>query len=160
MSPFQCERLARKTFLLSLFTYIIGAHQGGIGSQYPVKKSAISQSAITFSIFPILNFPRYHPVQYLFLGRDPSLKLRSLKKMYQDSIGAYLRVLDPNFPCKNRICVLSELSKIICLDIHTIVSYFSRLPNRKIKKFPVPSVYFIKFPGISKPVFSISRPKK
>ena len=43
---------------------------------------------------------------------------------------------------------------------HAIISYFSRLPSRKIKKFPVPWVYLIPFPAILKPNFPISRLKK
>ena len=37
---------------------------------------------------------------------------------------------------------------------------FSRLPNRKIKKFSVSWVYFIPFPVFFKPTFPISRLKK
>ena len=43
---------------------------------------------------------------------------------------------------------------------HAIISYFSRLPSRKIKTFPVPWVYLIPFPAILKPNFPISRLKK
>ena len=43
---------------------------------------------------------------------------------------------------------------------HAIISYFSRLPSRKIKTFPVPWVYLIPFPIILKPNFPISRLKK
>ena len=43
---------------------------------------------------------------------------------------------------------------------HAINSYFSRLPNRKIKTFPVPWVYLIPFPAIVKPNFPLSRLKK
>ena len=43
---------------------------------------------------------------------------------------------------------------------HAIISYFTRLPSRKIKKFPVPWVYLIPFPVILKSNFPISRLKK
>ena len=43
---------------------------------------------------------------------------------------------------------------------HAIISYFSRLPSRKIKTFPVPWAYLIPFPAILKPNFLISRLKK
>ena len=43
---------------------------------------------------------------------------------------------------------------------HAIISYFSRLPSRKIKTFPVPWVYLIPFPAILKPDFPISHRKK
>ena len=43
---------------------------------------------------------------------------------------------------------------------HAIISYFSRLPSKKIKTFPVPCVYLIPFPAIFKPNFPISRLKK
>ena len=43
---------------------------------------------------------------------------------------------------------------------HAIISYFSRLPSRKIKKVPVPWVYLIPFPAILKSNFPISRLKK
>ena len=43
---------------------------------------------------------------------------------------------------------------------HTIISYLSRLPDRKIKKLPVPWLYLIPFPAIIKPFFPTSRLKK
>ena len=43
---------------------------------------------------------------------------------------------------------------------HAIISYFSRLLTRKIKTFPVPLVYFIPIPAISRPTFPLSRLKK
>ena len=43
---------------------------------------------------------------------------------------------------------------------HAINSYFSRLPSRKIKTFPVSWVYLIPFPAILKPNFPLSRHKK
>ena len=43
---------------------------------------------------------------------------------------------------------------------HAIISYFFRLPSRKMKPFPVPWVYLIPFRAISKPNFPIFRLKK
>ena len=40
---------------------------------------------------------------------------------------------------------------------HAIIPYFSRLPSREIKTFPVPLVYLIPFLVILKPNFPISR---
>ena len=43
---------------------------------------------------------------------------------------------------------------------HAIISYFSRLPSRKIKTLPVPWVYLVPFPTISKLNFLMSHLKK
>ena len=43
---------------------------------------------------------------------------------------------------------------------HAINSYFSHLPSRKIKTFPVSWVYLIPFLAILKPNFPLSRHKK
>ena len=64
------------------------------------------------------------------------------------------------FPVKNSyLCFIRSLQNHLSRH-HAIISYFSRLPYRKIKKFPVSWVYLIPFPAISKPIFPISRPKK
>ena len=65
-------------------------------------------------------------------------------------------LLDVNFS-QNKSCMCFIRSRENHLSrYYAIISYFSRLPSRKIETFPLPWMYLIPFPAILKPNFPIS----
>ena len=142
----------------------MGVHKGGFDPDLPCKNRSYPEIPWKIFNFPDPEFSSKSSRRVFCFRLRALSKTVTIDQLPRNIVPGYSRdcqgVLDANIQGSIVFCFLSNLARIYFPYITQIISYFSRLHNRNIKKFLLQWMYLIPFPATLKPTFPISRLKK